>query len=98
MSAKTKNKFLFNGARLNDSRFSKWLKRTHNKWQAYCSFCQKSFDISKMGVTSWTSHASGKKRSEIQISRSPNTGVAFFGKSNTGKAQTNDKDPANKES
>ena len=36
----------------------------------------------------------GKKHSEIQISRSSNIGAAFFGKSNTGKAQTNGKDPA----
>ena len=41
---------------------------------------------------------SGKKYSEIQISLSSNIGAAFFGKSNTGKAQTNDKDPASKES
>ena len=43
-----------------------------------------------MGVTSFTSHASGKKHSEIQISQSLNIGAAFFGKSN--------KDPASKES
>ena len=51
-----------------------------------------------MGVTSLASHASGKKHSEIQISRSSNIGGAFCGKSDTGKAQTNDKDPASKES
>ena len=38
------------------------------------------------------------KNSEIQVSRSSNTGAVFFDKSNTGKAQTNDKDPASKES
>ena len=53
-------------------------------------FCQESFDISNMGVTSFTSHASGKKHSEIQISQSLNIGAAFFGKSS--------KDPASKES
>ena len=98
ISAKTKNKRLFNDVWLSDSRFSEWLKRIHNKWQACFSFYQKSFDISNMGVTSLTSHASGKKHLEIQISRSSNVGLAFFGKSNTGKAQTNDKDPASKES
>ena len=41
MSAKTKNKCLFNDAWLSDSKFSEWLKRTHNKWQAYCSFVKK---------------------------------------------------------
>ena len=61
-------------------------------------FFSKSLDISKMGVTSLANHASGIKKSEIQISRSSNIGAAFFGKSNTGKAQTNDKDPASKES
>ena len=52
-------------------------------------FCQKSFDLSNMGVTSLTSHALRKKHSEIQISQSSNIGAAFFGKSN--------KDPASKE-
>ena len=41
-----------------------------------------------MGITSLTSHASGKKHSEIQISQSSNIGAVFFGKSN--------KDPASK--
>ena len=98
MSVKTKSKCIFNDDWLSDSRFSEWLKRTYNKWKAYYSFCQKSFDISNMGVTNSASHASGKKHSEIQISRSSNIGTVFFGKSNTGKAQTNDKDPASKES
>ena len=98
MSAKTKSKCIFNDACLSDSRFIEWLKRTLDKWQAFCSFCQKSFDILHMGVTSLPSHVSGKKHSEIQISRSLNIGAAFFGKLNTGKAQTNDKDPASKES
>ena len=49
-------------------------------------------------VTSLTSHVSAKKYSEIQISLSSNIVAAFFGESNTGKAQTNDKDPASKES
>ena len=53
-------------------------------------FCQESFDLSNMGVTSFTSYASGKKHSEIQISQSSNIGTAFSGKSN--------KDPASKES
>ena len=52
-------------------------------------FCQESFDISNMGVTTFTSHASGKKHSEIQISESSNIGATFFGKSN--------KDPTSKE-
>ena len=52
--------------------------------------CQKSFDISHMGVTSLTSHASRKKHSEIQISQSLNIETAFFGMSN--------KYPASKES
>ena len=60
--------------------------------------CQKSFNISNLGVSSLTNHASRKKHLEIQISRSLNIGAAFFGKSNTGKAQTIDKDPASKES
>ena len=89
MSAKTKNKCLFNDACLSDSRFSEWPKRTHNKQQAYCSFV-KNVSISNMGLTSLTSHASRKKHSEIQISQSSNIGAAFFGKSN--------KDPASKES
>ena len=53
-------------------------------------FCQKRFDISNIGVTSLTSHASRKKHSEIQISQSSNTGTAFFGKF--------DKSPTSKES
>ena len=51
-----------------------------------------------MGVTSLDSHAPGNKHSEIQISRRSNIGAVFFGKLNTGKAQTNHKDPARKES
>ena len=53
-------------------------------------FYQKTFDISNIGVSKLTSHASGKKHSEIKISQSSNIGAAFFGKSN--------KDPASKES
>ena len=61
-------------------------------------FLSKSFVLSNMGVASLASHGSGEKHSEIQISRSSNIGAVFFGKSNTGKAQTNDKDSASKES
>ena len=50
-----------------------------------------------MTVTSLTSHASGKKHSEIQIFGSSNFGAVFFGRSNIGKAQTNDKGSASKE-
>ena len=57
----------------------------------------KSFDISNIDVTSLIRHASGKKHLEIQISRSSNIGAAFFGKSNTRKSQTNDKEPDSKD-
>ena len=93
MPAKTKTKCLVNDAWLSESRFSEWLKRTHNSWQGYCSFCQKSFDISN----SLTSHASWKKHSEIQVSQNSNTGEASFDKLNTGKAQSNNKYLASKE-
>ena len=97
--SKTKNKCLFNDAWLSDSRFSDWLKSTHNKWQAYCSFCQKTFDVSNMGVSSLVSHAVGKKHSQVQNSRSLNVGAAYFVKSNTGKAKTShEKDSASQES
>ena len=61
-------------------------------------FLSKKFRYIKYGCYHLPSHVSGKKHSEIQISRSLNIGAAFFGKLNTGKAQTNDKDPASKES
>ena len=51
-----------------------------------------------MAVISLASHTSGKKHSEIQISGSSNFGAVFFGRSNIGKGQTNDKDSASKES
>ena len=78
-------------AYLSDSRFSEWLERTHSKWEAYCVYCQKSFDISDMGVASLPSHASGKKHSEIQMQRSHNTGTTFFGNSRTGEVQETNK-------
>ena len=91
MPKKAKNKCIFSDAWLSDSRFSEWLKRTHSKWEAYCVYCQKSFDISDMGVASLPSHASGKKHSEIQMQRSHNTGTTFFGNSRTGEVQETNK-------
>ena len=85
MPKKTKNKCIFSDAWLSDSRFSEWRKRTHSKWEAYCVYCQKSFDISNMGVASLSSHASGKKHSDIDMQRSRNTGTTFFGNSSTGE-------------
>ena len=70
----------------------------HNKWQAYCSFCQKFSIYQTWALPVWPGMRQGKKHSEIQISESLKIGAAFFGKSNTGKGQTNDKDPASKES
>ena len=87
MPKKAKNKCIFSDAWLSDSRFSEWLKRTHSKWEAYYVYCQKSFDISNMGVAGLLSHASGKKHSEIQMQRSRNTGTTFFGNSSTGEVQ-----------
>ena len=89
MSVKTKNKCLFNDAWLSDSRFSEWLKRTHNKWQAYCSFVKK-FRYIEHGRYQFNQSCVQIETSEILISQSSNTGAAFFGKSN--------KDPASKES
>ena len=62
--AKKKDKCVFNESWLTDKRFSPWLKRSR-KQRAYCSFCSKDFDISDMGCSALTSHASGKKHSEI---------------------------------
>ena len=87
MPKKTKNKYVFSDAWLSDSRFSEWLKRTDSKWEAYCVYCQKSFDISNMGVVSLSSHASGKKHSDIHMQRSRNTGTTFFGNFSTGEVQ-----------
>ena len=85
------NKRIFSDTWLNDSRFSEWLKRTHSKWEAYCVYCQKNFDISNMGVASLLSHASAKKHWEIQLQRSGNTGTTFFGISSTGEVQETSK-------
>ena len=73
MPKKAKNKCIFNDAWLSDSRFSEWLKRTHSKWD-----CQKGFDISNMRGASLSSHASGKKHSEIQMQRIRITGTTFL--------------------
>ena len=67
MLKKTKNKCIFSDAWLSDNRFSGWLKRTHSKWEAYCVYCQKSFDISNMSVASLSSRASGKNHSDIHM-------------------------------
>ena len=85
------NKRIFSNIWLNDSRFSEWLKRTHSKWEAYCVYCQKNFDISNMGVASLLSHASAKKHWEIQLQWSRNTGTTFFGNSSTGEVQETSK-------
>ena len=76
MSAK--NKCIFNESWLSDSRFSQWLKRSGNSTKARCSYCQKDFDISNMGIAALTSHASGKKHSDICNSRQSNSGAFFF--------------------
>ena len=92
LSKKAKTKCIFSDAWLSDSRFSEWLKRTHSKWEAYCVYCQKSFDISNMGVASLSSHASGKKHSQIQMQWSRNIGTTYFRNSSTGKVlETNKK-------
>ena len=91
MPKKTRNKCIFSDAWLSDSRFSEWLKRTHIKWEAYWVYCQKSFDISNMGVASLSSHVSGKKHSDIHMQQSHNTGTTFFGNSSTGEVQETNK-------
>ena len=72
-----KNKCIFNGSWLSDSRFSQWLKRSVNSTKA-CNFCQKDFDISNMGVAGLTSHAAGKRRKEVLGLRQSNVGASFF--------------------
>ena len=91
MPKKTKNKCIFRNAWLSDSRFSGWLKRTHSKWQVYCVYCQKSFDISNMGVASLSSHALGKKHSDIHMQQIHNIGTTFFGNSSTGEVKETNK-------
>ena len=44
-----------------------------------------------MGVASLSSHASGKKHSEIQMQWSYNTGTTFFRNSSTGGVQETNK-------
>ena len=61
-------------------------------------FLSKKFRYIKYGCYQFGQSCAMEKNSEIQVSRSSNTGAVFFDKSNTGKAQTNDKDPASKES
>ena len=91
MPKKAKNKCIFNDAWLRNSRFSEWLKKIHSKCEAYCAYCQKSFDISNMGVASLSSHTSGKKHSEIQMQRNRNTGTKFFRNSSAGEVQETNK-------
>ena len=70
--SKTKKKdvCLFNQNWLLDDRFSHWLKSSiSSRFRAYCSFCNKEFDISNMGISAVTSHAAGKKHSDIVASR-----------------------------
>ena len=79
MSKKQKDKCIFNENWLVDSRFKSWLKRSENKWTAYCEFCKK-IDISNMGISALTSHLSGQKHSEIASLRKSQTGALFFRK------------------
>ena len=44
-----------------------------------------------MGVANLSSHASGKKHSDIHMQRSCNTGTTFFGNSSTGEVQETNK-------
>ena len=76
MSSK-KDKCLFNESCLTDKRFSPWLKRS-TKQRPYFRFCSKDFDISNMGCSDLTSHASGKRHSKILGLKSLNVGSTFF--------------------
>ena len=49
-----------------------------NKVESILQFCSKDFDISNMGCSALTSHASGKKHSEISGLKSLNIGNTFF--------------------
>ena len=74
--SKTKKKdvCLFNQNWLLDDRFSHWLKSSiSSRFRAYCSFCNKEFDISNMDISAVTSHAAGKKHSDIVASRNSNS-------------------------
>ena len=71
-----KSKCIFNDSWLTDSRFSKWLKKSHAKSKAYCNLCGKDFDISNMGISALNSHSVGKKQKD-QESRDSNS-IVFF--------------------
>ena len=86
---------MLNESWLTDKRFSPWLKRSR-KWRAYCSFCSEDFGISNMGCSVLTSHASGKRHSEISGLKSLNIGNTFF--KSSGSSETSgktNKQPAN---
>ena len=80
MSKKKKDKCIFNENWLVDPRFKKWLKRSENKWTAYCEFCKKKIDISNMGISALTSHLSGQKQSKIASLRKSQTVALVFRK------------------
>ena len=71
-----KSKCIFNDSWLTDSRFSKWLKKSHAKSKAYCNLCGNDFDISNMGISALNSHSVGKKQKD-QESRDSNS-IVFF--------------------
>ena len=75
--SKKKDKCVFNKSWLTDKRISPWVKRSA-KWRAYCSFCSEDFDISYMGCSVSTSHASSKKHSEVSGLKGVNVRNTFF--------------------
>ena len=52
-----------------DSKYSIWLCKSSVKRKAYCSICNKDFDITNFGIAASDSHAAGKKLKDNVASR-----------------------------
>ena len=72
-----KKEFVFNNNCLLDSKCSIWLRKSSVKGKAYCSICNKDFDITNMGLAALNSHAAGKKHADNVASRASRSSTFF---------------------
>lgn len=69
--------------------YSSWLQPSRtSKFEAYCTLCQKSFNICNMGLPAVTSHAAGMKHLRNEASVRTSGRIQLSNKTSNGKPST----------
>ena len=86
---------MFQGEWFSDGKYSKWIGKAPAPTEACCLVCQKSFDISLMGVSALASHVCRKKHQSKLLSGKQNSmdiiRLLLGASSKSEKSETNDK-------